>query len=439
MKENRAYYVGMMSIGIFLIATVLGTTELLADSVLSSIVNVSLGGAIVAFFVGRKELLNDPKNKKSRIGYMIGIVMLSFQVLAGVVLLLMENKSLVGYFELIGWLVFFATLVVLIVFAVQKKPLKIIFIILGCCMLFMIFLESLTDSSLGMFLGMSGLLGLITTIVVLVVFRIQKKSLEIPFIVLGTCIWLFIFGLIISEPSIMSPISQINTQVTTDVSGDKMRSALAESMQKYEMMSIETFESLPRQERLVYAQYLINRTRDSGDYEKIYAGENAVYAKKYTEATINDSGQEIMDNVELKLQYAAAQHIDKERTSDTADAKKLLSVPFLYIGEDEFLSGTYLNKKDMLERYNEVFVFYDDSTVLETSDIITYNYDSDTVLPAKVVKFTDNIDGVTKYAEYALTEIRNKDKIVQSSWSLIAIAATAEDLENVIKSLDGIK
>jgi len=241
------------------------------------------------------------------------------------------------------------------------------------------------------------------------------------------------------EPSILSPISEINTQVTTDVSGDKMRSELVESMQKYEMMSIETFESLPRQERLVYAQYLINRTRDSGDYQKIYAGENAVYALKYTEATVNDTGQEIMDNVELKLQYAALQHIDKARTADTADAKKLLSIPFLYIGADEFLSGTYLDEKAMLERNSKVFAFYDDATALETSDLITYNYDATTVLPAKVVKFVDNTDGVTKYAEYALTEIKNKDKIVQSSWGLIATAATEEDLDNVIKSLGGIK
>lgn len=439
MKENRAYYLGLTSIGLFLIAAVLGTTELLSGSILRGVGYASLGVAIVAFIEGRKELLNDPKNKKSKIGYIIGIVMLSFQVLAGVVLLLMESKSLVVYFELISWLFFFATLVIIIVFVVQKKPLKILFIILGCSLIFTILGESITESSPGMFFGTTGLVGLITAMVVLIVFKIQKKPLNILVMIIFVCFCLFVSGFVYQD-LIETPIAQIPTKVTTEESsGDKMGTELAESMRKYEMMSVETFESLPRQERLIYAQYLISKTRASGDYEKLYGGENAVYAKKYAEATINDSGQEIMDNFELKLQYAAVQHIDKERTADTADAKKLLSVPFLYIGADEFLSGNYLNERDMLERNSEVFVFYDDSTALETSDLITYNYDSDTVLPAKIVKFTDNIDGVTKFAEYALIQVINEDKSVQSSWSLIAIAATAEDLENVIESLDGIK
>ena len=440
MKENKAYYLGLASIGLFLIATVLGTAELMSDSVLRGIGIASLGVAIGAFFEGRKELLNDPKNKKSKVGYIIGIVMLSFQVLAGVVLLLMESKNLVASFELIRWIGFIATLVALIVFAVQKKPLKILFIILGGWILFIIFVESLTDSSPGMFFGMTGFLGFITMIVLLIIFRIQKKPLKIPFIFLGVSIGLFILGSWMIESSIVSPISQTTTQVTTDESSaDRKTAALAKSMQKYEMMSIETFESLPRQERLIYAQYLINKTRNSGDYEKIYAGENAEFANRYTEASINDSGQEIMDNYELNLQYAAAQHLDKKMTSDTEEAKKLLSIPFLYIGNDEYCSGIYLQEKNILERNSEVFVFYDNVTILETSDTSAYSYDSNTVLPAKIVKFTDNNDGVTKYAEFALTEIINEDKSVQYSWSLIAIAATAEALENVIQSLDGLK
>ncbi|MCG2730930.1 MAG: hypothetical protein L6276_11760 [Acetobacterium sp.] len=271
MKENKAYYLGLTSIGLFLIATVLGTTELMSDSVLRGIGYVSLGVAICAIFEGRKELLNDPKNKKSKIGYIIGIVMLSFQVLAGVVLLLMESKNLVASFELIRWIGFIATLVVLIVFAVQKKPLKILFIILGGWILFIIFVESLTDSSPGMFFGMTGFLGFITMIVLLIIFRIQKKPLKIPFVFLGVSIGLFILGSWMIESNIVSLIPQTTTQVTTDESSaDKKTTALAKSMQKYEMMSIETFESLPRQERLIYAQYLINKTRNSGDYEKIY-------------------------------------------------------------------------------------------------------------------------------------------------------------------------
>ncbi|MCG2730931.1 MAG: hypothetical protein L6276_11765, partial [Acetobacterium sp.] len=97
-------------------------------------------------------------------------------------------------------------------------------------------------------------------------------------------------------------------------------------------------------------------------------GENAEFAKRYTEASINDSGQEIMDNYELNLQYAAVQHLDKKMTSDTEEAKKLLSIPFLYIENDEYCSGIYLQEKNILERNSEVFVFYDNVTILETSD-----------------------------------------------------------------------
>ena len=122
------------------------------------------------------------------------------------------------FFTLIGLLGIIASVVVLIIFGIQKKSLKIPFIVLGVSFVFLILGPSLGASSPGMFFGMLGLLGLIATIVVLIVFSVQKKPLKIPFIVLGSCIVLFVFGIAITDtsPSAATSTTQSNEQVITD-------------------------------------------------------------------------------------------------------------------------------------------------------------------------------------------------------------------------------
>ena len=122
------------------------------------------------------------------------------------------------FFTLIGLLGIIASVVVLIIFGIQKKSLKIPFIVLGVSFVFLILGPSLSASSPGMFFGMLGLLGLIATIVVLIVFSVQKKPLKIPFIVLGSCIVLFVFGIAITDtsPSAATSTIQSNEQVITD-------------------------------------------------------------------------------------------------------------------------------------------------------------------------------------------------------------------------------
>lgn len=87
MEEQRAYQFGLVSIGFFLIATILGTFGLLSVTISSGISLASLAMAVAALINGRKELAADSKNKKSKIGLIIGIVMLSLQLLAGVVVI----------------------------------------------------------------------------------------------------------------------------------------------------------------------------------------------------------------------------------------------------------------------------------------------------------------------------------------------------------------
>lgn len=86
MQENRAYQAGLASIGIFFIAAVSGALGLMSDTFINGLGLASIIMAVFALTSGRKELIADPKNKKSKIGLIIGIVMLSLQVLAGVVM-----------------------------------------------------------------------------------------------------------------------------------------------------------------------------------------------------------------------------------------------------------------------------------------------------------------------------------------------------------------
>ncbi|KNZ43570.1 hypothetical protein [Acetobacterium bakii] len=86
MQENRAYQAGLASIGLFFIAAVFGTLGLMSETFINAIGMASFLMTVIALLSGRKELLADPKNKKSKIGLIIGIVMLSMQVIAVVVM-----------------------------------------------------------------------------------------------------------------------------------------------------------------------------------------------------------------------------------------------------------------------------------------------------------------------------------------------------------------
>lgn len=213
--------------------------------------------------------------------------------------------------------------------------------------------------------------------------------------------------------------------------------ALTPSMASYEAMSITAFDSLPRQERVAYAQYLIDKTRASGEYEQIYFGEYEKLKKEYIEPSINNSGQEILDSWVLDLQYAAGQHIDKQAKNDILDAEKLLSIPYLYVGEEGTFSKDFNKTETFLESLNTWNPYSKNLTEIETSDTVAYNYDSNTAMSAKIIKFSDNNDNnKIEYAEFVLTKIPEKNNAVKYAWSLISLAPTMEELQASVDRLN---
>jgi len=235
-------------------------------------------------------------------------------------------------------------------------------------------------------------------------------------------------------------IETVDTQSSNELASlESSVEAQAPAMARYEAMDISTFDALPRKQQVVYAQYLIDKTRASGAYENIYTGEDEKNAIEYVAPSINDSGQEILDSWELELQYAGAQHIDGQKEIDLPDTLKILSLAYLYTGEEGVYSNDFINTQAHFKKQSTWSQYNRKHTAIETSDTINYNYDTNTVMPAKIVKLTDEMQGgKVEYAEFVLTQTTdiNSAKEARYAWSLVSIAPTPEGLKVSVDNLN---
>lgn len=150
------------------------------------------------------------------------ILLGSFILLIGIGYSL-DNPSPGSFLEVVGMLGLITTSVASIILGIQKKPLKTPFIFLSTCFSLFITAYLLEFPSSGPFfkIAATALIGTIAFIVTLIVFRTQRKSLKIPFLILSSCIIIFVFGSYITEPSSISSTSQTNTQVISVESSSK--------------------------------------------------------------------------------------------------------------------------------------------------------------------------------------------------------------------------
>jgi hypothetical protein len=141
-----------------------------------------------------------------------------------------------------------------------------------------------------------------------------------------------------------------------------------EQMKKYKDMTVNEFEVLPINERLMYADYLVQQTVARGTIDTLYSGQSDA-VKHYTDVSTSNSGQEILDNQLFIQQVAYAQFNEGEnQTYDPIDAQKVLSAAYGEVGNG-VVSRQYLSARSMAREINKPSREHSNDTAVETSGL----------------------------------------------------------------------
>ena len=204
-------------------------------------------------------------------------------------------------------------------------------------------------------------------------------------------------------------------------------------MEKYKSMSIEAFDSLPMDERLPYSQYLIDQTISRGSYDTIYgaSGNSHENEIKPAKASIENSGQEILDIFLLNKQVSLLQFIESEaQPYDLKDGRKALSSVFYTVGENKVLSNQYVAYKSFQEKLSKPTGIGDKYTCINTSDILAGTDSNGNAVQYKNVSYL-NQDKETSCARFIYHEFTNYNDVRIAIWLFDTQANTIEELDKI--------
>lgn len=209
-------------------------------------------------------------------------------------------------------------------------------------------------------------------------------------------------------------------EVTTSGESDRTYEQYIAAMDKYKLMNVNTFESLPRDKRMIYPQFIIAETISLDIYDTLYTdnAEAKGFAVKLPEASIDNSGQEILDINLYANQISYLQVIsteDNPKPYDLADGQKMLSAMFYEVGDNKATSDNYKTNKGRRSSLTTWLQISTVNTATKTSEVIN-GKDSDGVpVKYKVVTF-NNQDNKTYYACFVYYEFTNYDGKSSATW-----------------------
>jgi hypothetical protein len=221
-------------------------------------------------------------------------------------------------------------------------------------------------------------------------------------------------------------------------SWDKIES-YTPTMAKYKDMDVDTFEALPRDERLQYSQYVLDTTIANKAYLIHYGNlsKDHEYMVTPVVASPDNTGQEIENDELYTLQLAYLQAIPNSGGQEggtpdkfnLSDGRKVLSSIYYDVGEStstnittKAYSATVAQEETFTKSYyiNEIYTAKDTSVLTTgTSQGQTVQYKDVTV---------QDTTGDTYYDRYIYTEFTSYDGSQKSVWLLDAQASSAADL-----------
>jgi len=231
-----------------------------------------------------------------------------------------------------------------------------------------------------------------------------------------------------SSVATKSPITPVEnpqtTAETTPATPENTTDKYADSMEKYKAMSVDDFEKLPLDERLLYSQYLVDKSVSSGAYDKMYKeGEKSHdYKVEYVPVSKNNNGQEIvndnlfMNQISALQSYPYVAEVNGHNTTYNAiDGDKILSSVYYNVGKNHPVSKSYLGVKGVNDSMDMPTYQASKYTATNTSEILKGHDNNGNSIEYKVVTYY-NSSAQTLYAKYIYHEFTSYDGTRQALW-----------------------
>lgn len=212
----------------------------------------------------------------------------------------------------------------------------------------------------------------------------------------------------------------------------------APAMEKYKNMDISTFEALPRSERLLYAQYLMDNSVAREEYSSRY-GKYAVKNQQELAITpvpvsLENTGQEIVDGWLLRLQISYVQNNGSSSIFDVTPGREALSAAYYNVGEsgvaDEYNAA--INMQATLDKPTPIG---NKNTVTDTSELLSGKNSQSETVKYKIVTFLTQ-DNQPLYATFVFDKFKRYDGPEETIWLK---EAQSEVSVNDLKKLSSIK
>jgi hypothetical protein len=227
---------------------------------------------------------------------------------------------------------------------------------------------------------------------------------------------------------------QKSVETTAQIEAKELEKRVAEyesSMVKYREMDIATFETLPREERLLYSQYLIDQTVSRGLYENAYGlgGPGESTAVEFTPVSPDNTGQEILDNSQYARQISNLQFKEEgTKPFDPLDAQKILSSVYYTVGDNNTVANAYISDRNEEMGLNRPRYLTNTLTATSTSKLKNGVNEQGETVQYKIVAYNSSAENKAMYARFVLYEYESYYGETQRTWLLDVNSYTKSDL-----------
>lgn len=158
----------------------------------------------------------------------------------------------------------------------------------------------------------------------------------------------------IEIPTIPVETPQAIVEATPTTTPENSTDQYKPVMEKYKEMNVDEFEKLKLDERLLYSQYLIDKSNSTDVYNANYYGHNTAnesFGVSYTPVNEGNNGQQIVNNFVHTIQISYLQNkivgdptkvgFNNFTSYDSDSGEKVLSSAFYKVGDNNSATGLY--------------------------------------------------------------------------------------------------
>jgi len=193
-----------------------------------------------------------------------------------------------------------------------------------------------------------------------------------------------------NRPVATSPANPAET-ANPSISLEQRTEQYKDAMEKYELMSIDEFNQLPIDERLLYSEYIVDTTKvhPYDIWYKIQAPESKV---DIVPASINNTNQEILNYYLYIRQISNLQYVNDLETYDPNDGIKVLSSIYYFVDDTKLVSNDYLLSKNAKEQQTALHTVINKYTAKNdiNSKVVEINGLDGYKQNGKIIPFTDS-------------------------------------------------